>query len=163
MYIKKIILIFSIIGIIVSIILLSKDVYVDYYVDTKMRDLVYNYINKKDLENNSLKGVLEIPSINLKTGIVDNVDEGIMFVNDTLIAGHSGNCKICYFNNLDDLEIGDNVYLYKDNEIEYKVDTIKEVDKNHVFINGDLNLITCKKTDKDRRLIIVLKKMREKV
>ena len=87
----------------------------------------------------------------------------MIFVNNNLIAGHSGNCKVCYFDNLDDLEIGDNVYLYQEKEIEYKVDTIKQVDKNHVYINGDLNLITCNKNDKDRRLIIVLKKMREKV
>lgn len=163
MRIRKMILIFSIIAIITSIVLLSNDIYKDYYVDSKMKDLVYNYINKKDYENNDLKGVIEIPSINLKTGIVDNVDKGLVFVNENLIAGHSGNCKVCYFDKLDNLEIGDNVYLYLDHEIEYKVDTIKEVDKNHVYINGDLNLITCKKSDKDRRIIIVLKKMREKV
>lgn len=161
MLIKRMILIISILGIIFTIVLLSRDVYVDYYVDSTMKDSIYNYINK--IDNSNLKGVLEIPAINLKTGIVDNVDEGIMFVNDRLIAGHSGNCKVCYFDALENLEIGDNVYLYQNNEVEYKVDTIKEVDKNHVYINGDLNLITCKKTDKDRRLIIVLKKMREKV
>ena len=84
-----------------------------------------------------------------------------MFVNDRLIAGHSGNCKVCYFDDLDKLELGDNVYLYQDKEIEYKVDNIKEVDKNRVYINGDLNLITCNKHDKDRRLIISLIKIND--
>ena len=46
-----------------------------------------------------------------------------------------------------------------DNETEYKVDSIKEVDKQRVYINGDLNLITCKKNDKDRRLLISLVKI----
>ena len=40
-----------------------------------------------------------------------------------------------------------------------KVDSIKEVDKKRVYINGDLNLITCKKDDKDRRLLISLIKI----
>ena len=159
MHIGKILIVFSFISIIISITLLSKSVYDDYVYANKY-DVVYNYINKIDTEDTKkLNGVLEIPSIHLKTGIVSNVDEGLVFVTDRLIAGHSGNCKVCYFDNLDKLELGDNVYLYIDGETEYKVDSIKEVDKNHVYINGDLNLITCKKTDNDRRLLISLIKI----
>ena len=159
MRIGKILIIFSFIGIIITITILSKSVYDDYVYANKY-DVVYNYINKIDTEETKkLSGVLEIPSINLKTGIVSNVDEGLVFVTDKLIAGHSGNCKVCYFDNLDKLELGDNVYLYIDEENEYKVDSIKEVDKSRVYINGDFNLITCKKTDKDRRLLISLVKM----
>ena len=159
MHIGKILIVFSFISIIISITLLSKSVYDDYVYANKY-DVVYNYINKIDTEDTKkLNGVLEIPSIHLKTGIVSNVDEGLVFVTDRLIAGHSGNCKVFYFDNLDKLELGDNVYLYIDGETEYKVDSIKEVDKNHVYINGDLNLITCKKTDNDRRLLISLIKI----
>ena len=140
MHIGKILIIFSFISIITLIIFLSKSVYSDYIEAVKYDD-VYNYIN--NTKETNLTGVLEIPSINLKVGIVDSVDKGLMFVNDRLIAGHSGNCKVCYFDDLDKLELGDNVYLYQDKEIEYKVDNIKEVDKNRVYINGDLNLITC--------------------
>ena len=157
MHIGKILIIFSFISIITTIIFLSKSVYSDYIEAVKYDD-VYNYINNTKKTN--LDGVLEIPSINLKVGIVDNVDKGLVFVNDRLIAGHSGNCKVCYFDDLDKLELGDNVYLYKDKETEYKVDSIKEVDKNRVYINGDLNLITCNKHDKDRRLIISLIKIK---
>ena len=161
MRIGRILIIFSFIGILSSIFLLSKSVYDDYIYASKY-DAVYNYINKIDTEDTKkLKGVLEIPSINLKTGIVSNVDEGLMFVTNKLIAGHSGNCKACYFDKLDNLELGDNVYLYIDNEVEYKVDSIKVVDKKRVYINGDLNLITCMKDDKDRRLLISLVKVRE--
>ena len=159
MHIGKILIVFSFISIILAITLLSKSVYDDYVYANKY-DVVYNYINKIETEDTKkLNGVLEIPSIHLKTGIVSNVDEGLVFVTDRLIAGHSGNCKVCYFDNLDKLEFGDNVYLYIDKETEYKVDSIKEVDKTRVYINGDLNLITCKKSDRDRRLLISLVKI----
>ena len=159
MHIGKILIVFSFISIILAITLLSKSVYDDYVYANKY-DVVYNYINKIETEDTKkLNGVLEIPSIHLKTGIVSNVDEGLVFVTDRLIAGHSGNCKGCYFDNLDKLELGDNVYLYIDKETEYKVDSIKEVDKTRVYINGDLNLITCKKSDRDRRLLISLVKI----
>ena len=98
MHIGKILIIFSFISIITTIIFLSKSVYSDYIEITKYDD-VYNYINNTKKTN--LDGVLEIPSINLKVGIVDNVDKGLVFVNDRLIAGHSGNCKVCYFDDLD--------------------------------------------------------------
>jgi len=159
MHIGKILIISSFICIIITITILSKSVYDDYIYANKY-DVIYNYINKIDTEETKkLSGVLEIPSINLKTGIVSDVDEGLVFVTDKLIAGHSGNCKVCYFDDLDKLELGDNVYLYIDEETEYKVDSIKEVDKSRVYINGDLNLITCKKTDRDRRLLISLIKI----
>lgn len=159
MHIGKILIVFSFISIILAITLLSKSVYDDYVYANKY-DVVYNYINKIETEDTKkLNGVLEIPSIHLKTGIVSNVDEGLVFVTDRLIAGHSGNCKVCYFDNLDKLELGDNVYLYIDKETEYKVDSIKEVDKTRVYINGDLNLITCKKSDRNRRLLISLVKI----
>lgn len=157
MRIGKIFVSISILAIVVAIILLSKSVYDSYKIETNNYDAIYNYVNNIDKSN--FNGVLEIPAINLKTGIVSDVDKGLMFVNDKLIAGHSGNCKTCYFDNLDKLEIGDNVFLYLDYELQYKVDSIKEVDKNHVYINGDLNLITCKKDDKNRRLLISLRKI----
>lgn len=153
MHIGKILILFSFGSIIFAIFYLSKSVY-DDYIEANRYDDVYNFIN--NTKETNYKAVLEIPSINLKTGIVDNVDQGLVFVNDKLIAGHSGNCKVCYFDDLDKLELGDNVYLYQDKEVEYKVDSIKEVDKNRVYINGDMNLITCNKQDKDRRLIISL-------
>lgn len=157
MYIRKI-LIISIIIIVLSIFYLSFDVYESYQVSINNYDDINNYINNKD--KTKLEGVLEIPTINLKAGIVRNVDDGIIFVNEKLIAGHSGNCKVCYFDNLDNLTVGDNVYLYLDSVVEYKVESIKEMDKNHVYINSDLSLITCKKSDKNRRLLIGLRKIR---
>lgn len=157
MRIGKILVTVSLISIIIAIIMLSKSVYDSYKVEATNYDAIYNYIN--NIDKSSFNGVLEIPSINLKTGIVDDVDQGLIFVNSKLIAGHSGHCKICYFDNLDQLEIGDNVFLYLDQELKYKVDSIKEVDKDHVYINGDLNLITCKKDDNNRRLLISLREI----
>lgn len=157
MRIGKILLVTSVGLIITCILVLSKDVYEDYKIETNNSKNIYNYINNVDKTN--YDGVLEIPSINLKTGIVSSVDEGIVFVTDKLIAGHSGNCSYCYFDSLDKLDIGDNVYLYKDIKYTYKVDMIKEVDKNNVHISGDLDLITCIKSNKNRRLLIILRQI----
>lgn len=155
MHIGKIFLFTSICVIIISIILLSKSVYDSYEIDKKEYKNIYNYVNNIDKSN--YEGVLEIPAINLKVGIVNNVDKGLVFVTDKLIAGHSGNCSVCYFDDLDKLEIGDNVFLYKDKTYKYKVDNIREVDKDNVHISGDLNLVTCKKSNKNRRLVIILR------
>lgn len=155
MRIGNLILIVSITLIIVSILGLSKSVYNSYKIDKTNYKAIYNYVN--NIDKTTYDGVLEIPVIDLKTGIVTNVDNGLIFVTDKLIAGHSGNCDACYFNSLDKLEIGDNVYLYKDKEYRYKVDEIREVDKDNVHIRGDLSLVTCLKRDKDRRLLINLR------
>lgn len=155
MYIGKILLSVSVVSIVIIILNLSKSVYDSYTIDSKEYKDVYNYIN--NIDKTTYNGVLEIPNINVKTGIVDNVDKGLVFVTEKLIAGHSGNCKTCYFDDLDQLEIGDNVYLYKDQMYEYKVDVIREVDMDNVHISGDLSLVTCVKSDKTRRLLISLR------
>lgn len=155
MHIGKIVLSVSVILIITTILGLSKSVYDSYTIDNKEYKDVYNYIN--NIDKTTYNGVLEIPNLNVKTGIVDDVDKGLIFVTDKLIAGHSGNCKACYFDDLDKLEIGDNVYLYTDQMYQYKVDMIREVDMDNVHINGDLSLVTCVKSDRTRRLLISLR------
>lgn len=155
MRIGNLILTVSILGIMICILGLSKSVYDSYTIEKNHYKAIYNYVN--NIDKTTYDGVLEIPGINLKTGIVSNVDEGLIFVTDKLIAGHSGNCDACYFDSLDQLEIGDNVYLYKDQEYQYKVDEIREVDKDNVHIKGDLSLVTCLKKDRERRLLINLR------
>ena len=155
MRIGNIILTVSILIIVLSILGLSKSVYDSYKIDKTNYKAIYNYVN--NIDKTTYEGVLEIPTIDLKAGIITNVDEGLIFVTDKLIAGHSGNCDACYFDSLDKLEIGDNVYLYKDREYRYKVDEIREVDKDNVHIKGDLSLITCLKSDRERRLLISLR------
>lgn len=155
MHIGKIFIISSIISIITIILSLSKSVYEDYLIEKHNYKNIYNYVH--NIDKTRYSGVLEIPSINLKTGIVNNVDEGITFITDRLIAGHSGNCKACYFDRLDKLEVGDNVYLYKDKQYKYIVDTIRILDKDNIHISGDLDLITCLKSDKNRRILVVLR------
>ena len=75
--------------------------------------------------------VLEIPKINLKRGLVDpssssnNVGENIQILNPTsmpnednhtfILAAHSGSSQVAYFDDLNKLSNGDNVYVYYKN------------------------------------------------
>lgn len=74
-----------------------------------------------------------------------NVDENLFF-----LAGHSGNGAANYFNDLFLLEVGDIIYVIKDNEkINFRVDEIFHIDKNGYFdvsynvVSDTLFLITC--------------------
>lgn len=137
--------------IVISTIVLSSNKSQEYFVKLRKNRNIQNYIVN---QNNILISVIEIPKINLKVDIGTNLNEGLIYVNSKLIAGHSGNCKVCYFDNLDNLDINDEIILYKPNKIVYKVKNIKIVNKDKVSINGTLNLITCFKKNKSKRLLI---------
>ena len=80
-------------------------------------------------ETDNYIGVLEIPKINLKKGIVDktsasnNVNKNIYTLKETtlpdeqinnhiILAGHSGNSYVSFFRNLKKLDMKDKVYFY---------------------------------------------------
>ncbi|MGN0993467.1 MAG: sortase [Bacilli bacterium] len=85
--------------------------------------------NKKNDDLNYI-AVLEIPKINLKKGlygynsIYNNVDKNIEILNDSkmpnkensmlILASHSGNSSVSYFNNLSKLQKNDLVIFYYD-------------------------------------------------
>ena len=124
-------------------------------------------------------GVLEIPKINLKRGFVDinskynNVDYNITIIkgstypeeanNNLILAAHSGNCSVCFFDKLYKLNIGDRAYLnYKNTKYEYKIVDIYEVEKTgKVAIHRDytknvLTLITCTNNSKTKQTVYIL-------
>lgn len=89
---------------------------------------------KKESKTNNVINyiaVLEIPKINLKRGLVDpssssnNVGENIQILNPTsmpnednhtfILAAHSGSSQVAYFDDLNKLSNGDNVYVYYKN------------------------------------------------
>ena len=90
----------------------------------EIKSVNYNYI-----------AVLEIPSINLKRGLVDpsskynNVNYNIQILNSStmpnvtngnlILAGHNGASYISFFKNLHKLNINDKVYLYY-NGVKYR-------------------------------------------
>lgn len=111
-------------------------------------------------------GVLEIPKINLKKGLVDktspknNVNKNIYLLKETilpdeqaishiLLAAHSGNSYVSFFKNLRKLEITDKVYFYyKGMKYIYEIFDKYEIEKTGVAkLNqtnmSDIALITC--------------------
>lgn len=126
--------------------------------------------NEKD-SNNEVKeekyiGILEIPKINLKKGLVDknsssnNVDKNIYTLKETtlpdeqlnshiILAAHSGNSYISYFKNLKKLDIKDKVYFYYKNvKYIYEISNKYEIDKTgttelKITNKSDITLITC--------------------
>lgn len=153
MHIKNTIIIFSLLLIITGIILIStKKICIVLEEKIKKED-IQNYI---EVKNNKYKSVIEIPKINLKEGIGNSLNSGLIYKYDNLIAGHSGNCDYCYFNNLDKLELGDLVIIYVPDKIIYYVSEIYNISKYKVKLDNNLYLITCSKTDKNNRLLIKL-------
>lgn len=121
-------------------------------------------------ENNkpsySYIGTLEIKEINLKRGFLDinspynNVNRNITVIKQSLypdvergnliLAAHSGNCSVCYFNKLYKLSLDTKAYIYyKNKKYTYKLVNIYNVEKTgEVEIKRDptkniLTLITC--------------------
>lgn len=112
-------------------------------------------------------GVLEINKINLKQGFykidssLNNVNKHIQILKDsdypnsengnTIIAGHSGNSRVAFFNALPNLELYDEAKIYYENNV-YTYQLIKsyEIEKTGkatIYRNPNirtLTLITCK-------------------
>lgn len=119
------------------------------------KNISYNYI-----------GTIEIDKINLKRGFLDisspynNVDRNVTVIQQSsfpnvdkgnlILAAHSGNCSICYFDKLYKLSVGDKaIVYYKNYKYSYKLKSIYNVPKTgEVEIRRDpsktvLTLITC--------------------
>ena len=133
-----------------------------------------NVVNKEQSNDNKTYevdyskylGVLEIPKINLKKGIVDktsasnNVNKNIYTLKETtlpdeqinshiILAGHSGNSYVSFFRNLKKLDMKDKVYFYyKGVKYIYEVSNKYEIEKTGTTelkqTNiSDITLITC--------------------
>lgn len=117
-------------------------------------------------ENDNYIGILEIPKINLKKGVVDkisssnNVNKNIYTLKETtlpdeqinshiILASHSGNSYVSFFKDLSKLEMKDNIYFYyKGVKYIYEISNKYEVEKTGTIslkINNrsDITLITC--------------------
>ena len=128
----------------------------------------YNYI-----------GILEIPKINLKRGFLDvnsrynNVNYNLTVINGStfpdqvnnnlILASHSGNCSVCYFNKLYKISKNDIAYVYYNKiKYEYKVVNIYEVEKDGTVAikrnnnKNTLTLITCTKNSNTKQTVYIL-------
>lgn len=127
----------------------------------------YNYI-----------AVLEIPSINLKRGLVDpsskynNVNYNIQIINKStmpdvvngnlVLASHNGASYISFFRNLDKLNINDKIYVYYGGykyiySLSKTYDTPKDGNIEVYRDNSKttITLITCKKNSKDTQVVYI--------
>lgn len=139
--------------------------------------------NDKQKIINTYLGVLEIPKINLKNGFYgldspyNNVDYNITVINGStypteennnlILAAHSGDCPVCYFENLYKLNLGDAAYLnYKNIKYSYKIVDIYQVEKDGtVAIYRDYNknvltLITCTRNSNTKQTVYILEQVK---
>jgi len=138
----------------------------DIKVEKKEEQVIIDYI-----------GVIEIPKINLKKGIVssdskyNNVNKSIYTISNStfpneeeishiILAGHSGNSYISYFRNLKKLKKDDLIYLYYNNQTYiYSVSKTYEVEKTGsiavgIYAKDAMTLITCV-DNSNKQLVIV--------
>lgn len=115
-------------------------------------------LNQKIYSKNSPLNNIEQNITILKESILPENKDSIIF-----LAAHSGYGDIAYFNRLDELTFGDNIFLtYKDKKLIYEVNNIEEQTKTgkiKVAKNKEKELIltTCSKKDKNKQLIITSK------
>lgn len=126
-----------------------------------------------DLEDKySYTSVLEIPSINLKRGIVDinnkynNANDNIELIkkNDNMmvLASHNGNYYNSYFGNLHKMDLSDEILFYDNNTLyKYLYSDNYKIKKNGTFdVYVDNNkksiiLITCDEDSNDSQVVYV--------
>lgn len=177
--IRKIIYSFCFSLIIMSLIILSTScIIVELKEKSENESIRSIEVDNSDSNNkNEYVGVLEIPTINLRKGLVNidnknnNVDINVQVIlNDIsqidsksiILAGHSGSGYKAFFRNLDKIKNGDYAYIYYNKrKYIYKTDNIYTLDRNgYIKIPSDDNLLvltTC--YEKDKQLVIILKKI----
>ena len=134
--------------------------------------------NKQPI-NYNYTGILEIPKINVKRGFYNlnsgynNVDYNVTMINGStmpdeensnlILAAHSGDCPVCYFEKLYKLKIDDEAYVtFKNVKYKYKIVDIYEVEKDGtVAIHRNyekkcLTLITCTRNSNTKQTVYIL-------
>lgn len=165
----------------------------DYIEDTSQVEVVEEEIvepiveeKKEEKKENNInyKAVLEIPSINLKKGVVDStknfnsinyaisVDKHSNYPDkygNFILYAHSGNSSIAFFRKLVNVNLKDDIYVYY-NGIKYHYVVIDKYDiektgKAKVKSSEDNNYITLISCDQNRKgyQVIVIGKMVDKI
>ncbi len=142
--------------------------------ETENSEKENNNTNKKEINYTS---ILEIPSINLKEGLVDNtknfnsikyaisIDNSSKYpdVNGNFILyAHSGNSKVAFFRNLVKVNLNDKVYVYY-NGVKYEYEIFDKYDiektgKASVLVTDKeryITLITCNQSHKGYQVVLV--------
>ena len=142
--------------------MLDKNKVDNYINDSKIKVNIVSIDNDNTINNedvNNYLGVISIPKINLEQGFygidnpMNNVDKNIELIsnsnmpdveNGTLIlAAHSGNDRVSYFNKLYKLNIDDEIeIIYNKSKYLYKLIDIYEVEKTGSITLHNINNIT---------------------
>lgn len=149
--------------------------------NVEIEDQSENKSTNNDSFQNNYLGVLEVPKINLKKGFYgldspyNNVDYNITVINGStypteennnlILAAHSGDCPVCYFENLYKLKKGDEAYLnYNNTKYSYKIVDIYDVEKDGTvaiyrdYTKNVLTLITCTRNSDTKQTVYILEK-----
>lgn len=161
--------------------MLDKNKVDNYINDSKIKVNVVSIDNENTINNeevNNYLGVISIPKINLAQGFYDidnplnNVDKNIELIgnsnmpdveNGTLIlAAHSGNDRVSYFNKLYKLNIDDEIeIIYNKSKYLYKLIDIYEVEKTGSITLHNINnitslvLVTCSNFNDDLQVVYI--------
>ena len=142
--------------------MLDKNKVDNYISDSKIKVNIVSIDNENTINNeevNNYLGIISIPKINLEQGFygidnpMNNVDKNIELIsnsnmpdveNGTLIlAAHSGNDRVSYFNKLYKLNIDDEIeIIYNKSKYLYKLIDIYEVEKTGSITLHNINNIT---------------------
>ncbi len=140
--------------------------------DLAISDFLNNKINYNYDEKYRYKAIIEIPSIDLKRGIVDinnrynDVKYNIELIRDNensiVLAAHNGNYYNSYFDNLKDMELSDHIKYYYDNKIYDYIFSEKYIVKKDgealIYCPENrkcIHLITCLNGNEDAQIIYV--------
>ncbi len=161
-------------GLAILIVLLAREIILITISDYKTKESVEAYFKNDTSFNYKSDLVINVPKIKLETVIkkadldFKNLDESLVYYkNDNykekiIVFGHSGVGYGVYFNRLDELEVNDYIYLYKDKlKITYTVNKKYKIPDTDISIlenNGKevLLLVTCDKNNKNMRLVVEL-------
>lgn len=142
--------------------MLDKNKVDNYISNSKIKVNIVSIDNENTIDNeeaNNYLGIISIPKINLEQGFygidnpMNNVDKNIELIsnsnmpdveNGTLIlAAHSGNDRVSYFNKLYKLNIDDEIeIIYNKSKYLYKLIDIYEVEKTGSITLHNINNIT---------------------
>ena len=173
---KKIIIILLII---ITSIFLVLDIKIREENESVNKEEINTYLisQEEEIKENQYIGILYIPTINLKRGFysisseLNNVNKNIQVIADDMdkiliLAAHRGNSKVSFFQNLEKLSLGDEIYLdYRHKSYQYRLYYKYYEDKDgNLSIKYDntknvLVLITCVRELKDKQVVYIAYKI----
>lgn len=160
--------------VLVIIFLIKISIYMVKVSESKIE--VENYISDSSSYRYYDKGLINIPSIGLKSVIkkanynFSNLDNNIVYykninpLNRIILFSHSGYGYGTFFSRINELKDKDLLYInYKDKSYKYTYYKSLLVDSNNTTFlydvknKKDIYLVTCKKNDKSKRLVVIFK------